>query len=109
MMKEGKLVWSKNTQTGAWYTQSHTDGGGPELIYVATKLEPGCWEVSVIDRETTLRIGGVDFSAPVSRILGLRGTFVQGKRLADEHHHAYLREYGTAYDKRHILRYPVMS
>lgn len=103
MMIEGKLRWHYNRSNGSWYTHSHSDDAVIKYIYAAEKLEPGCWEVRVVDRSNPLVVG----MEPLSQVLGHRGTLLQAKRLADEHHHAYLREHGTPADKRHILRFPV--
>lgn len=93
------MRWSKNPRTGAWYTYSTDE----ESIYVATKLVLGMWEIAVIVR----RAGAIDPDFPKREDLGLVGTLVQAKRVADRHHHAHIREHGTAETKRYIMRFPV--
>jgi hypothetical protein len=79
MMREGRLVWHRDTMTGAWFTVSHFDESNH--LYVATRADGGGFDVE-------LRRSGVE---PV--VLGWHRKLDAAKHAADaDHQDRILRE-----------------
>jgi hypothetical protein len=101
MMTDGKLVWHRNPRTGVWYTHSADE----RYLYMISKVTRGLWGVAcheVLDH-------GIRWGYSLdAESLGERSTMLLCKRLADEHHHAYIREHGSMHDYEYIRRYPLV-
>jgi hypothetical protein len=98
-MTDGKLVWHRNPRTGVWYTHSADE----EFLYTIGKVQRGLWDVAYHQR---LRWSNTYCS--LNESLGERSTMLLCKRLADEHHHAYIRNHGSMHDYEYIRRYPLV-
>ena len=77
-MHDGKLVWSRNRNTGAWYVFAHDD---EQILYVATPAAESTkygagWNLEVKRRHAE------------SNWLGWHKKLRLAKAAADKHHHA---------------------
>ena len=95
MMTEGRLVWSRNTHTGAWYVYSFDDAN----IYVATKLDER-WKVGYFSRYPLAARITVTLSDQCLKL-------ADAKRIADEHHHQYILDSGDLNAIEYITRFPL--
>lgn len=76
-MNAGRLVWSRNGRTGAWFVEA---ADNEDRRYVVER-EGGGWRTVV-----KYRFGHEDVE------LGHRSFIKEAKRLADAHHHARIKE-----------------
>lgn len=92
VMNAGKLVWSKNRNTGNWYCWN-VDA---TTIYVIERHKDGWYGISRRNQGDVMLVG-----------MGRRKYLHLAKAVADRHHHAAILRGSNEDNKAYIKRFPI--